>query len=126
MGREEVPMSLRRTIVEIDPVTLNVTGFCRDHGISTWFFWDLRRRFARDGEAALEPKSRAARRVANKTPVEVEDEIVRTRKELVDSGWDAGAATIAIRLRSVPGLPHESTIWRILSARGLVRADPSK
>ncbi len=29
-------------------------------------------------------------------------------------------------LRDLPGLPHESTIWRILTARGLIVADPSK
>src|SRR3954469_5522635 len=103
MAREEVPMSLRRTIVEIDPATLNVTRFCRDHGISTWFFWDLRRRFAREGEAVLEPKSRAAHRVANKTPVEVEDEIVRKRKELVDAGLDAGGARSRSRWGSCRG-----------------------
>jgi transposase InsO family protein len=126
MAREEVPMSLRRTIVEIDPSTLNVTGFCAQHGVSTWFFWDLRRRVALEGAAALEPKSRAPQRVSNKTPVEVEDEIVRVRKELVDAGLDAGPATIAFHLRDLPGLPHEATIWRILSARGLVTSDPSK
>jgi transposase InsO family protein len=64
--------------------------------------------------------------VANKTSVEIEEAIVRMRKELVDAGLDAGAATIAFHLRDLPGLPHESTIWRILSARGLVRADPTK
>src|SRR5262245_27856686 len=124
MAKEEVPVSLRRTIVEIVPATLNVSRFCEEHGISTWFFWDLRRRFATEGVAALEPKSRAPRRVANKTPVEVEDEIVRKRKELVDAGLDAGPATIASHLDEPH--PHESTIWRILSARGLVTADPSK
>ena len=119
-------MSVRRTIVEIDPSTLNVTRFCAQHGVSTWFFWRLRRRFALEGEAALAPRSRAPRWVANKTPVEVEEAIVRVRKELTDAGWDAGAATIAFDLRDLPGLPHEATIWRILTARGLVTADPSK
>ncbi|MGH9132556.1 MAG: integrase core domain-containing protein [Ilumatobacteraceae bacterium] len=48
------------------------------------------------------------------------------RKELVDAGLDAGAATIAFHLTDLPGLPHEATIWRVLSARGLITADPSK
>ena len=119
-------MSLRRTIVNSDPSTFNVTQFCTDHGVSTWFFWDLRRRHCFEGDAVLEPKSRAAYIVTNKTPVEVEDAIVRKRKELVDAGWDAGAATIAFYLHKLPGLPHEATIWRILKARGLIVDDPSK
>ncbi len=40
-------MSLRRAIVEADTRELNVTEFCRCHGVSTWFFWTLRRQLAR-------------------------------------------------------------------------------
>jgi transposase InsO family protein len=126
MAREEVPMSLRRAIVEADPRSLNVAEFCRCHGVSTWFFWDLRRRHASDGDAALEPKSRAPHQPAGRTPLEVEEAIVRTRKELYDGGWDCGPASIAFALRELPGVPHESTIWRILTARGLISPDPSK
>jgi transposase InsO family protein len=126
MARREVPMSLRRAIVEADTSELNVTEFCRAHGVSTWFFWDLRRRYTREGDVALEPKSRAPHHPAGRTPPAVEEAIVRTRKELHDAGWDCGPASIAFALRDLPGLPHESTIWRILVARGLVVADPSK
>jgi transposase InsO family protein len=119
-------MSLRRAIVEADTRSLNVTEFCRQHGVSTWLFYDLRRRYARDGDAVLEAKSRAPHQPAGRTPPEVEEAIVRTRKELDDAGWDCGPASIAFALRELPGLPHESTIWRILSARGLISPDPSK
>ncbi len=119
-------MSVRRLIVEIDPSTVNVTEFCAAHGVSTWFFWDLRRRFAAEGEAALSPRSRAPRRVANRTPVAVEDRIVAKRKELVDAGLDAGPATIRWHLADLEGLPSESTIWRILTARGFVVPAPAK
>ena len=119
-------MSLRRLILEVDPSTMNVTAFCREHGVSTWFFWDLRRRHVREGDAVLEPKSRAPHRPSGRTPLEVEEAIVATRKELDDAGLDCGAATIAFHLRDLPGLPHESTIWRILTARGQIVADPSK
>src|SRR3970040_2412854 len=90
----EMPMSVRRLIVEVELDGLNVTEFCRQHGISTWFFYQLRRRYAAEGEAGLEPRSRAPKTVANRTPVWVEDLIVDLRKELNDSGLDAGAATI--------------------------------
>src|SRR5689334_13206617 len=126
MAREEVPMSLRRLVVEVDVDSLNVAQFCRDHAISTWFFWDLRRRYAAEGEVALEPRSRAPKRVANKTPVAIEDLVVAKRKELDDAGLDAGPATIRFHLRRVKGVPSEATIWRILSARGFIVADPSK
>ncbi len=119
-------MSIRRLIVEIDPASLNVTEFCRSHGVSTWFFWDLRRRHRIEGDVVLETRSRAPRRVANKTSLEVEDEVVRTRKHLVDVGLDAGPASIQFALRDLPGVPSESTIWRILSARGLITPDPTK
>src|SRR5690348_5249739 len=94
MAGRDVPMSVRRLIVEIDVDGLNVRQFCREHGISTWFFYDLRRRYARDGDAALEPRSRAPRRVANRISDDVEDAIVALRKELRDEGLDAGPATI--------------------------------
>src|SRR3989337_797749 len=112
MAREEVPMSLRRAIVEADPGELNVTEFCRCHGVSTWFFWNLRRRYAVEGDAALTPKSRAPHHPAGRTPVEVEDAIVAKRKELDDAGWDCG--------------PGVSTIWRILKARGQIVPQPAK
>ena len=119
-------MSVRRAIVEADTHGLNVTEFCRQHGVSTWFFWDLRRRHAHEGDAALEPKSTAPHHPAGRTPLTVEEAIVRTRKELDDAGWDCGPASIAAALGDLPGLPHESTIWRILTGRGLIVANPSK
>ena len=119
-------MSIRRTIVESDPATFNVTRFCADHGMSTWFFWDLRRRHRVEGDVVLEAKSRAPHAVRNKTSAAVEDEIVAKRKELVEDGWDAGPATIAFHLHDLAGLPSEATIWRILKARGCIVEDPTK
>jgi transposase InsO family protein len=126
MAREEVPMSLRRAIVEADPGELNVTEFCRCHGVSTWFFWNLRRRYAAEGEGALTAKSRAPHHPAGRTPVDVEEAIVAKRKELDDAGWDCGPESIAFYLRDLPGVPSVSTIWRILKARGLVTPQPAK
>lgn len=122
-------MELRRLIVEVDVDDLNVTEFCAQHGVSTWFFYDLRRRYAVEGEAVLEPKSRAPRTVANRTPAWIEDLVVAKRKELDDGGWDAGAATIWAHLSQSLGVevvPSEATIWRILTRRGFITPEPEK
>jgi transposase InsO family protein len=119
-------MSLRRAIVEVEPRDLNVAEFCRSHGVSTWFFWDLRRRYAVEGDAALTPKSRAPHHPAGRTPVDVEDAIVAKRKELDNAGLDCGPASIAFGLRDLPGVPSEATIWRILTARGQINPQPAK
>jgi transposase InsO family protein len=122
-------MSVRRLIAEADVSTLNVSRFCRDHGIGRDAFYEWRRRFDEDGEAGLESRSRAPNRVANRTPGEVEDAIIELRKELTDVGLDAGPATIHYwlerRLCSAR-VPCPSTIWRVLSRRGFVVADPTK
>jgi transposase InsO family protein len=116
--------------VEVDPSSMNVAGFCREHGISTWWFYELRRRFAAGGYEAIEVQSRAPHRVANRTSAEVEDRICELRKALDDAGLDAGASTIQehLRRRSGPGdvVPAESTIYRILVARGLITPNPKK
>lgn len=123
-------MSVRRLIAEVDLKGLNVTEFCREHGISTWFFYQLRKRYAVEGEAGLEPRSRAPKAAANRTPEWVEDVIVDLRKELDDAGLDAGAATIWSHLRDRLGadvaLPSEATIWRVLTRRGFIVPQPHK
>ena len=119
-------MSLRRAIVEANTAELNVAEFCRTHGVSTWFFWDLRRRHALEGDVVLTPKSRAPHRPAGRTSLAVEDAIVAKRKELGDAGLDAGPASIAAYLADLDGVPSEATIWRILTARGQIRPQPAK
>ncbi len=119
-------MSLRRAIVAIDPRTVNVSEFCASHGISRQTFYELRRRYAADGDAGLEPRSRAPHRRPARTSVEVEEMIVAERKALDEAGLDCGAETIWTHLRDSSGCPSVATIWRILSARGVITAQPAK
>lgn len=123
-------MSVRRLIVEVDLDGLNVTEFCREHGVSTWFFYQLRKRYAVEGEAGLEPRSRAAKSVANRTPGWIEDLVVEKRKTLDEAGLDAGPATIWSHLNDEftagRSVPSEATIWRILTRRGFITPEPKK
>ncbi|MBA3654721.1 MAG: transposase [Actinobacteria bacterium] len=120
-------MSVRRLIAEADLDDLNVAQFCRDHGISRWTFYDIRKRATEDPADDLEPRSRAPHHVANRTRIEVEDLIITIRKDLADCGLDAGPATIAVHLAEVlEAVPSESTIWQVLKRRGFIVADPTK
>ena len=51
---------------------------------------------------------------------------MRQRKTLLEDGRDAGPASIRGELAGLAGLPSESTIWRILTNRGLVTPEPKK
>ena len=130
MSVKEIPVSVRRLVVSVDVDGLNVAEFCRQHGISRWSFYELRRRFAVEGEAALELKSRAPKTVRNRTMAVVEEAIITERKRLEAAGLDAGPATIAFHLPTVlePGLtvPSEATIWRVLTRRGFIVPQPHK
>jgi transposase InsO family protein len=127
MAGMDVPMSVRRLIVEVDVDGLNVREFCQQHGVSTWFFYDLRRRWRRDGDAALEPKSRAPKRVWNKTSSDVEDLVVATRKRLKDFGLDYGPEEVAAELAAILAKsPSPATVYRILKTRGFIISEPRK
>jgi transposase InsO family protein len=88
----------------------------------------LVKRFEAEGEAAYQPRSRRPHHSPNAVSAEVEDQIIRLRKELSKQGLDAGAETIAVHLsRRFPGgSPSVSTIWRILKLRGFVTPQPQK
>jgi hypothetical protein len=64
------------------------------HGVSKSYVGKLVGRFRQGGYGAIEPRSRAAKRIPHRTPDGIEDAIVALRKELADLGLDAGAQTI--------------------------------
>src|SRR5918994_5270269 len=109
----------------------------RDYDVSRYWVHQLVRRFEAEGEAAYEPRSKRPHSSPHAVPAQVEDEIVRLRKDLSKQGLDAGAETIRVHLgrrrrtpRSQTSSPTEqpavSTIWRILSRRGFVTPQPQK
>jgi transposase InsO family protein len=106
----------------------DVTAFCRAQGISRKTFYKWRRRFVAQGVEGLAEGSRRPARSPETTPAEVEDEIVRRRKQLLEGGLDAGPETIRSMLLAdaVAVVPSRATIARILTRRGLVVPAPQK
>ena len=97
------------------------------HGVSKSWVATLVARFREGGYEAIAPRSRAARKVANRSSDELEDRVVRIRKELSEEGFDCGAQTIHYHLSlSDPQPPSVSTIWRVLKRRGFVTPQPHK
>jgi transposase InsO family protein len=114
----------------VDAVVLEGRS-CREvaaaHGVSKSWVAKLVARFRDGGYDAIAPRSKAAKKVANRSSTELEDRVVRIRKELSDDGFDAGAQTIHYHLSlSDPSPPSVSTIWRILKRRGFVTPQPHK
>jgi hypothetical protein len=93
----------------------------RDYRMSRYWVHLLVKRFESEGEAAFTPRSRRPHTSPQAVGVELEDRIVRLRKELTKKGWDAGAETIRAHLLRDPTLdrvPSTSTIWRHRRGRG--------
>ena len=121
-------MDLARYVV--DAVVLEGRSYrdvARAHGVSKSLVGKLVTRFREGGYTAIEPRSRAPRTIPHRTPAEIEDQIVRLRKELAEQGLDSGAETIHYHLAlSCERVPSVSTIWRVLRRRGFVTPQPHK
>lgn len=110
---------------------VNVKAVCREAGLSRKTFYKYLARFEEMGLEGLFPQSRRPRHSPARIAAEVEDEIVRARKELADEGWDYGAISIGYRLEEVfletaVRVPSRATIHRVLVRQGLVVPQPSK
>ncbi|MEX2554737.1 MAG: IS481 family transposase [Actinomycetota bacterium] len=97
------------------------------YGVSKSWVGKILARYRAGGEQAIRARPKAAERIANRTPAEVEDRIVALRKQLADQGFDDGAQTIHYHLSRQDGLvPSARTIHRILVRRGFVTPQPRK
>jgi transposase InsO family protein len=106
----------------------DVAVFCRAQGISRQTYYKWKRRFELEGLDGLRDRSRRPASIPMSTPVEVEEAIVRVRKQLADAGEFNGPFGIAERLAAegVSPVPSRATIARILVRRGQVRPQPRK
>lgn len=110
--------------------SVNVTRLCAQHGVSRKTFYKWVARYRAGGLEALEDRSTRPHRSPNQVPADVEDEVVRLRKELADAGMDHGATTIQWHLGRAPTwkgrVPSVAGVHRVLVRRGLVVPQPSK
>ena len=122
-------MSLARLVITAVTVEKrSKSAVARDYGITRFWVQTLVKRFEAEGEAAFQPRSRRPHSNPRAVSLEVEDQVVRLRKELSKQGLDAGAETIAAHLivAVISPVPAVSTIWRILTRRGFVTPQPQK
>jgi transposase InsO family protein len=130
MAGTVVAMDVRMAAALPDGVG-DVAAFCRAQGISRESYYKWRRRFELEGLDGLRDRSRRPVSSPAATPAEVEELIVRARKQLADGGEFNGPASIRDRLISegtvdASVVPSRATIARILARRGQVRPQPRK
>jgi transposase InsO family protein len=121
-------MALGRYLVEAVVLERrSVSELARSQGVSRFWIYKLLKRYQEGGVQALEPRSRRPKSCAHETPAEVQAEVLKLRRELTDSGFDAGPQTIAHHLiGGVEQMPSVATIWRILKRHGQVTPQPHK
>jgi transposase InsO family protein len=106
---------------------LSVREVAAAHGVSRSWAYECLARYRGEGEQGLHPRSRRPHSSPSRLPAEVGDEIVALRKDLAGQGLDAGPQIIAWHLaRRHDQVPSVATIWRVLSRRGLITAQPQK
>jgi transposase InsO family protein len=121
-------MDKGRFVVETHLRTGRPIGeLARAYGIDRSWLYRRLARYRREGERGLELRSRRPHRSPTRIADLFEDEIVALRKDLLDRGTDAGAATIQVHLaRRHQTVPSMSTIWRVLKERGFITPQPHK
>lgn len=134
MAKEVIPMAVKATAAayaldESARAAICVAAVCRDEGVSRAVFYKYVDRVRREGLDGLKERSRRPRTSPQQISVEVEDGVVRLRKELADAGLDHGARSIQWHLgrhSQVARVPSVATIHRVLVRRGLVVPEPRK
>lgn len=106
----------------------NVAEFCRREQISRQTFYKFRRRFLDEGVDGLRDRSRRPLTSPGQTSAEVEDLVLRRRKQLIEHGLDHGAQSIVWSLQrdGLQAVPSPSTVWQILTRRGAITPQPQK
>ena len=119
--------SKRRLVITAVLAGSSQSEAARTYGVSQGWISRLMTRYQAEGEAAFEPHSRAPKASPGATAPETVKLVVRLRKQLEESGLDAGADTIEWHLHHHHRITRSrATINRILVRAGQVTPDPSK
>ena len=117
----------RLVITAIETEGISQAEAARRYGMSEGWVSKLMARRRAEGDAAFEPKSRRPVTSPNATPEPVVDRVLALRKQLVESGLDAGAETIAWHLQHHHDVVlSRATVNRILARAGAVTPEPAK
>ena len=117
----------RLVITAIETEGITQAEAARRFGVSEGWVSKLMARRRAEGDAAYEPKSRRPVTSPNATPEAVVDLVLALRKQLVQSGLDAGADTIGWHLQHHHAVTlSRATINRILTRAGAVSPEPAK
>ncbi|MEY2438056.1 MAG: hypothetical protein QOF97_2892 [Acidimicrobiaceae bacterium] len=104
---------------------VRIKDLCAEMGVHRDTLHEWRRRFRTEGLDGLIERSRRPWRSPSQTPTELENEIVRLRKDLpLDNGADVIGWNL--RRRGRTDVPSARTIHRILVRRGQVTPQPQK
>ena len=120
-------MSKNRVIVEAVLAGQSHGSVARQYGISKVWVGKLVARWRTGGWDAVDKQSTRPKSNPRATPPQTVALVLALRQELVTTGLDAGAASIADHLRAQGHTaPSVTTIWRILTRAGLITPEPRK
>lgn len=113
------------TAVEVEGRT--VTEVAQTYAVSRSWIYELLARYRAEGDTAFEPRSRRPHTSPSAIGQATIDLIIRVRKQLTESGLDAGPDTIAWHLQHHHHTTVSiSTIARTLTRQSLVEPQPKK
>jgi transposase InsO family protein len=120
-------VSKRRLVITAVLAGASQSEVARTYGVSQSWISRLMARYAAEGEAAFEPRSRRPHTSPNATDPTTTDLVLRLRKQLAEAGLDAGADTIGWHLTHHHRITlSRATIHRILTRAGAVIPEPAK
>ena len=106
-----------------------MTTFCLEYGISRKTFYEIRKRVAAEGPAAvLEPRSRRPKRTPAAFTDSTAQDAIRVRAALEQSGLDHGPISVHDRMLAlgIEPVPSTAALARIFRAAGVARLEPRK
>jgi transposase InsO family protein len=120
-------VSKRRLVITAVLAGTSQSEAARTYGVSQGWISRLMTRYAADGEAAFEARSRAPKTHPAATTAQTTELVLGLRKRLHESGLDAGADTIGWHLQHRHKIIlSRATINRILTRAGQMTLTPSK